>query len=368
MGVGISPEHGERAERAVGGRPERIPEPETDVLAGRVPESYVPTGRAPESDGLVGRVPESDGLGRRFDAGPTSEREPEAWSAAGGTVTAERPSRTRTTQVRPFFSDGPTFDDGPATGPLPGSAPDVGAAPPASGDNAGEPANGHDPHEVTIQLDGASRGTGARHGRTPPGRPGRAGKDAPGTAEAADGPVFVDASGRRSRRFRRLGMLVAVACAVYAVVIVATLLSGNSNAPWLPVPGQEEDTPAGKVETSPLPTQSVNPAGGGAATAPGARARASDGTTPSPGSSASSGASASASATGASGDPKPSTSATKKPNPGVTPKDPDPEPQPSVSADGQPSASAPATTPGSTPAPTETTGTTGSTGAGAGTE
>ncbi|MFE2536220.1 hypothetical protein [Streptomyces sp. NPDC059371] len=342
------------------------------MLAGRVPEAEVLFSRAPETEVLVARAPETDVLGgRRSDAGPMSEREPDAWPAAGGTVTAERPSRTRTTQVRPFFSDGPTFDDSPATGLLPDSAPDFGPPPPASGENSGEPANGHDPHEVTIQLDSASREADARPGRTAAGRAGRrgrAGKDVPGTTESTDGPVFVDASGRRSRRFRRLGMLVAVACAVYAVVIVATLLSGNSNAPWLPVPGQEEDTPAGKVETSPLPTQSVNPAGRGAATAPGAPATAVDGTTPSPGSSASSGASASASATGASGDPKPSTSATRKPNPGVTPKDPDPEPQPSVSADGQPSASAPATTPGSTPAPTETTGTAGSTGAGAGTE
>ncbi|MEU4167483.1 hypothetical protein AB0F46_11415 [Streptomyces sp. NPDC026665] len=350
MGVGISPERGERVERAVGGRPERILEPETELLVGRVPEADAPAGSRP-------------------GAAAASTREPgAAASGSGGTVTAEQPSRTRTTQVRPFFTDGPTFDDGPTAGPPPDAEPASDPWAPASWEESGtrestgEPANGHDPHEVTIQLDRASDEAAARSGRTAAGRPG---KDAPATAE--DRPVFVDASGRRSRRFRRLGMLVAVACAVYAVVIAATLVSGNSNAPWLPVPGQEEDTPAGKVETSPLPTQRVNPSGTGAAPVPGGAPRASDGTTPLPSSTAT-GASASASATGASGDPRPSTSATKKPNPGTTPKDPDPDPEPSASADGQPTASAPATTPGGTPAPTETTGTTGAAGAGAGTE
>ncbi|MFF3889466.1 hypothetical protein [Streptomyces sp. NPDC001914] len=352
MGVGISPERGERVERAVGGRPERILEPETELLVGRVPEADAPAGSRPV-------------------AAATSTREPgAAGSGSGGTVTAEQPSRTRTTQVRPFFTDGPTFDDGPTAGPPPDAEPASDPWAPASWaesdtrESSGEPANGHDPHEVTIQLDRAGDEAAARSGRTAAGRPG---KDAPATAEAADRPVFVDASGRRSRRFRRLGMLVAVACAVYAVVIAATLVSGNSNAPWLPVPGQEEDTPAGKVETSPLPTQRVHPSGTGAAPVPGGAPRASDGTTPLPSSTAT-GASASATATGASGAPGPSTSATKKPNPGTTPKDPDPDPEPSASADGQPTASAPATTPGGTPAPTETTGTTGAAGAGAGTE
>ncbi|MFF8530425.1 hypothetical protein ACN6K9_006709 [Streptomyces sp. SAS_267] len=334
MGVGISPERGGRAERAVGGRPERTPEPETELLVGRVTETEVLSGRRPE--------PAS-----------ASEQEPGvAWPAPGGTETS---TLTRTAPVRPFFNDGPVFDDGPSTQLLPGAAPDSGRPLSASPENTGRPADGHDPHEVTIQLDSAGKADDGP------------GKDVPATADISDGPVFVDESGRRSRRFRRLGMLVAVACAVYAVVIVATLLSGNSNAPWLPVPGQEEDTPAGQVETSPLPTQSVNPSAKGAATAPGAVATAADGTTPSPGSTATAGASADATATGASSDPEPSTSPTKKPNPGATTKNPAPDPEPTSSADGQPTASAPATTPGSTPAPTESTGTTGETGAGAGT-
>ena len=90
---------------------------------------------------------------------------------------------------------------------------------------------------MTIQLDGA--------GRQLEDWLVQQAKGAPAAQEGSDGPVFVDESGRRSRRYRRLGMVVGMACAVYAVVILVTLLSGNSNAPWIPVPGQQEDQPAG---------------------------------------------------------------------------------------------------------------------------
>ncbi|WP_328871751.1 hypothetical protein OHT76_17415 [Streptomyces sp. NBC_00287] len=76
-----------------------------------------------------------------------------------------------------------------------------------------------------------------------------------------ESPVFVDESGRRSRRYRRIGIVAGMACAVYAVVMVATLLSGNSDAPWLPVPGQGEDKEAGRVEDSPRPAASAEPTG-----------------------------------------------------------------------------------------------------------
>ncbi|MFJ3716910.1 hypothetical protein [Streptomyces sp. NPDC090057] len=109
----------------------------------------------------------------------------------------------------------------------------------------------HDPHEVTVQMNAVQLGdgrldpaAGAAHG---------AGR------ENADGPVFVDASGRRSRTFRRLGVIVGLACAVYAVVIVVTLFSGSSDAPWVPVPGQDENAPAGQVDTPPLPSVSAEP-------------------------------------------------------------------------------------------------------------
>ncbi|GAA5014373.1 hypothetical protein GCM10023257_73220 [Streptomyces hyderabadensis] len=132
----------------------------------------------------------------------------------------------------------------------------------------------HDPHEVTVQLDAVHLGDGVLlradggHRKSGP--------------EASDGPVFVDASGRRNRLYRRLGILVAVACAVYAVVIVSTLLSGNSDAPWMPVPGQEEGAPAGQVDTTPQPSQSAQPTGTGT-TAPQATPSAGAGATTEPG-------------------------------------------------------------------------------------
>ncbi len=105
---------------------------------------------------------------------------------------------------------------------------------------AGEAADHtHDPHEVTVQLDAVQLGDGVLRRADGP-------RHATKGPEGSDGPVFVDASGRRSRLYRRLGIAVGVACAVYAVVIVSTLLSGNSNAPWLPVDGQQEGKPAGQ--------------------------------------------------------------------------------------------------------------------------
>lgn len=94
------------------------------------------------------------------------------------------------------------------------------------------PGHTHDADEVTVRIDGPAE---------PP---------AGDLGGPADGPVFVDETGRRSRRYRRIGVGVGVACGVYALVIVGTLLSGNSSAPWLPVRGPKDDGPASKVETS----------------------------------------------------------------------------------------------------------------------
>ncbi|MET9405638.1 hypothetical protein ABZX90_07625 [Streptomyces sp. NPDC002935] len=301
----------------------------------------------------MGRAAETEAFsGRASAAGSPSGLAPGAWFTADRPPYDE-PSLARTSKARPFFSDDPE------TELLSGPTPDHERSLHSSWENPDDPAHTHDPHEVTVQLDGAGRQLEDWLVQQAQG--------APATQEASDGPVFVDESGRRSRRFRRLGMLVAVACAVYAVVIVATLLSGNSNAPWLPVPGQD-DQPAGQVDTSPLPSQSVNPSGTGDATAPGAAATASDGTTPSPGSTPTPGTSGKATAPGASSDPEPSASATKKPKPGVTTKDPDPDPNPSLPVVNPPTDSSPSTTPGTTPDPTETAGTGGSAGAGTGTE
>lgn len=112
----------------------------------------------------------------------------------------------------------------------------------------------HDPDEVTVQLDVAGAHLEdwlVQQAKGPRG--------AQGVQEGSDGPVFVDETGRRSRRYRRIGMAVGLACAVYAVVIVATLLSGNSSAPWLPVPGKQDDKPASKVDSPTLPPASADP-------------------------------------------------------------------------------------------------------------
>ncbi|MBU6531999.1 hypothetical protein [Streptomyces mayonensis] len=167
---------------------------------------------------------------------------------------------------------------GPATAPLrdpwqedPGADGDADAD---AGDHT------HDPHEVTVQLDAVQLGDGVIRRADSGGH--RKGKT---RAEASDGPVFVDSSGRRTRLYRRLGILVGIACAVYAVVIVSTLLSGNSDAPWLPVPGQEEGKPAGQVDTTPLPSEPAQPSATGTATAP-ADPSAGTGVTTAPGSDA----------------------------------------------------------------------------------
>ncbi|WP_328440341.1 hypothetical protein OHA71_31010 [Streptomyces sp. NBC_00444] len=197
----------------------------------------------------------------------------------------------------------------------------------------------HDPHEVTVQLDGIGLQLDNLRLHAAKGGPSGAGGSS-STSPASDGPVFVDESGRRSRRYRRIGMAVGIACAVYAVVILATLMSGNSEAPWLPVPGQKDEQPAGKVDSPPLPAQSAQPTGTGLVSpgvteSPGADVR------PSIGASATApGASAGVVDPGTSTDPEPSATRTA-PNPGTGPSDdpadPEPSDDPSASASPDPS-------------------------------
>ncbi|EPJ35357.1 hypothetical protein STAFG_7596 [Streptomyces afghaniensis 772] len=202
----------------------------------------------------------------------------------------------------------------------------------------------HDPHEVTVQLDAVQLGDGFV----------RQVNEGAGAGPAADRPVFVDESGRRSRRLRRIGMAVAMACGVYAVVIVATVLSGNSNAPWLPVPGQQEGRPAGQVDTPSLPAESA-PTGDTGVTAPGSAATTDEATAPSPGPSAlEPAASAGPGRSGATAKPSPTATRTTPAAPGKGVTDPTPT-QPSA----PPSSPAPDPTPtiDPTPGPTQTTGT-----------
>ncbi|MFK4102665.1 hypothetical protein ACI2L1_21790 [Streptomyces sp. NPDC019531] len=214
-------------------------------------------------------------------------------------------------------------------------------------ESAGGAGQTHDPHEVTVQLDAISlNGEGRIDGGGSAGDSG---------SEGSDGPVFVDESGRRSRRFRRIGMAVGLACAVYAVVIVVTLLSGNSNAPWLPVTGPKDDAPAGKVDTSPMPAESAQqsvPAG----MTPGTVPTVSGGVTPAPGVSGSApGATVSPGRPGASADSS-ATATQPGGNPSVS-TDPSTQPTQSVSPPPSPSVDPPVSnTPGPSVGPTETTG------------
>ncbi|WP_125506126.1 MULTISPECIES: hypothetical protein [unclassified Streptomyces] len=179
----------------------------------------------------------------------------------------------RTTMLRsPFAKPG-------GKGPWPASSPaDAAARDPWREEEtpAEQPAEAtHDPHEVTVQLDAVQFGDGVLS--RAPARPDAA-------QDGSEGPVFVDESGRRSRRYRRIGMTIGLLCAGYAVVIVATLLSGTSDAPWLPVPGQEqEEKPAGKVETTPEPGQTEATPSSGTSLLPGGSASPGASNLPGPG-------------------------------------------------------------------------------------
>ncbi|MFG2679010.1 hypothetical protein [Streptomyces sp. NPDC048392] len=282
---------------------------------GNAPYGNAPYGNAPYGGTAYGNVPN--------DAAPSGAR------PTGTDPARADPARADSTRTDPFGTAAPgaapppgpghahrgTGTDADRTDVLPSAGPAAPAVPtralpataalrdpwqetPGTDGDAGADAGGHthDPHEVTVQLDAVQLGDGVLlradggHRKSGP--------------EASEGPVFVDASGRRSRLYRRLGILVGIACAVYAVVIVSTLLSGNSDAPWMPVPAQEEGAPAGQVDTTPLPSQSAQPSGTGTAdpratpstgtgatTAPGVEAPASgtsgaSGTTGRPGTSA----------------------------------------------------------------------------------
>ncbi|MFJ5773659.1 hypothetical protein [Streptomyces sp. NPDC093094] len=206
----------------------------------------------------------------------------------------------------------------------------------------------HDPHEVTVQLDAVQLGDLTLRA---------AAKAAPGTQEAADGPVFVDETGRRSRRWRRLGIAVGLACAVYAVVIVATLLSGSSDAPWLPVPGEKDEKPAGQVDSPLQPTESVDPSGTGTSAPPEADPTTTEGTAPAPGTtSGGTGSTATAEEPGVTADPQPTaTRRTADPQPGGGTTQSDPEPTETATVP-DPGPTTPTTEPTTPEPPVETGG------------
>ncbi|MFE1589680.1 hypothetical protein ACFW6Q_28850 [Streptomyces sp. NPDC058737] len=258
----------------IGGHGRRVPGPDPSaqgrITWGRTdPAGANPANSAPAygpSDAVPGNAaPAPDLFGKAPYAAPAPGAAHHAHGVAHGTGAIQDPDRTdilpSAGPTRAFPATAPTPVPGPATAALRDpwqELPDTdGDAGPGTRADEGADGHTHDPHEVTVQLDAVHLGDGqllradGGHRKSGP--------------EPSEGPVFVDASGRRSRLYRRLGILVAVACAVYAVVIVSTLLSGNSDAPWMPVPGQEEGAPAGQVDTTPLPSESAQPSGAGAA-------------------------------------------------------------------------------------------------------
>ncbi|MBT2395635.1 hypothetical protein [Streptomyces sp. ISL-100] len=117
------------------------------------------------------------------------------------------------------------------------------------------------PNDITVQLDtvrldglNGVDGFDSPGGRLPE-MPG-----APAPQEGSDGPVFVDESGRRSKKLRRIGWVLAFACACYAVTLIVALAGGNSTAPWLQIPGLADDQKKpDTVEISPAPEGSLPP-------------------------------------------------------------------------------------------------------------
>ncbi|MFR9797251.1 hypothetical protein ACL02U_15275 [Streptomyces sp. MS06] len=261
----------------------------------------------------------------------------------------------------------PAKDDGAAGAP-PATRPTRAFPQPADASSAlrdpwaesGGAEHTHDPHEVTVQLDAVQLGPGGL--RSAAGAPA-------GGHDAADGPVFVDESGRRSKRFRRLGMVIGLACAVYAVVIVVTVLSGNSSAPWVPVPDQPEQQPAGQVDPSPVPEQSTGPSGSPSAS-PSATPSSGGAAAPSPTTAPSGTAPAASTQPGTSADPSPTATGASPGTGGsgtgasTAPASPTTAPSASTPADPGPS---PSTSTGPTADPSASSGTSGGTAGGSGT-
>lgn len=70
--------------------------------------------------------------------------------------------------------------------------------------------------------------------------------------ESADGPVFVDNSGRRSKMLRRIGVLLSVLCLGYAVVLGLAFMGIGTSSPSSLLPfGGGQGGPAGQGGNGP---------------------------------------------------------------------------------------------------------------------
>ncbi|MER5434254.1 hypothetical protein [Streptomyces sp. NPDC002588] len=90
--------------------------------------------------------------------------------------------------------------------------------------------------------------------------------------DSAEGPVFVDNSGRRSKLLRRFGILVGVGCLAYAAVLGAAFMGwGTSLTPSSLLPfggnGQNRQGPGGGIRPNGGVGYQVGVPGGGGPTA-----------------------------------------------------------------------------------------------------
>ncbi len=96
----------------------------------------------------------------------------------------------------------------------------------------------------------------------------------PAPGEEGSAPVFVDSSGRRGRRIRRVAYAAGALCAAYTGVLALSFMGATPFAPRtvLPVPGLPSEKPSAVTETprGDLPGESVTHSPGGASTSPSA--------------------------------------------------------------------------------------------------
>jgi cytoskeletal protein RodZ len=213
----------------------------------------------------------------------------------------------------------------------------------------------HETSEVTVQLDGRKLAELTSELEKTP------------SPTEADGPVFVDESGKRSRKLRKVGWILAAVFSCYAVVLVFSVIGGNASAPWLGIPGQSEEKQADTVvstegaspSAAASPTESASAPAAPTATSSAVVDRPTVTATRSAGAGVvTSSPSASSSTVVESPDPSVSPSATTLPTPAGSPTA-SPESSPAQPSD-------PPTSPGASPSDTAATG--GESGGGATTQ